>query len=234
MTTSEIANQLIIEQDESTDNTEFFNLIVSWIDDAVDEIADSHDWKLFKPIRQMSTVASQQVYALDEDVTNIRAIRFVDTDEPIDYIDEMTLTSIAEDFENLGKPRYWFFTTSTEGTEQLVKNIAFSPIPDAIYPLSLSLQVHPNIVPLTSSDDIPFRKETILAIKHRVRAYVLMNDKDYEGARFYLQAFYDKLEKMIARENKTPIGQMLVMQPRDLANQNDRRYARLDPSHFRN
>ncbi len=234
LTVNALALKILTEQDEASDNSEMVSLVETWIDDAVDEIASACNWKFFQQVDSLSTVVSQQAYALAQNVIDVRSIRFLDTDEPIDYMDIMTLTNIAENFENTGKPRYWFYLEPTPGTDELIKNIGFSPIPDAIYPLRLHVQVHPTTTILATADNVPFRKEVILAIKHRVRAYILMNDKDYEGARFYLQAFYDKLEKMIAMENKGPQAQMLVMQPRDLANQNDRRYARLDPSHFRN
>ena len=234
LTVNALALVLMREMDEATDNTELVSVVESWIDDAVDEIASAYDWKIFKQIDTLSTVASQSTYALSENVIDVRGIRFVDTDEPVDYSDEQNLFGVAEDLENLGKPRWWFYADTSTGTDEVVKNIRFSPIPDAIYSLTLSVQVHPSTTALITSSNIPFRKETILAIKNRVRAYKLMDDKDYEGATAYLQMFYKKLDDMIAKESKSPSAQILRMQPRDLHNQGDRRFARLDPSRFRN
>jgi hypothetical protein len=232
LTVNALARELLREQDEATDNSEMISVVESWIDDAIDEIADAYDWKFFQQVDSLVTVASQQAYALAENVVDIRSIRFIDTDEPIDYQDIMNLTNIAENFEIEGKPRFWFYLESTTGTNEQIKNIGFVPIPDAVYSLKLHVQVHPTTTALGTNDNIPFRKEMILAIKHRVRAYILMNDKDYEGARFYLQAFYNKLEEMKAKETRSPAAKYLVMQPRDLGSQSDRRFAGLDPSHF--
>ena len=234
MTVNELALVLMRETDEATDNTEMVTTVESWISDAVDEVAGAADWKLYKRTDSLTTTASDNTYSLEEDVKDVRSIRHVDTDEPIDYQDEASLAGVAEDFENTGKPRWWFFIEPTDGTEQLVKNIGFSPIPDDAYDIQINVNYHPLIQPLITSNNIPIRQEAIIAIKHRVRAYILMNDKDYEGAKMYLQMFYEKLKEMIAKENKTPSAQILRMQPRDLSNQNDRRNARLDPSHFRN
>lgn len=234
LTVNALALVLLREQDEATDNAEMVSTVEAWIDDAVDEIASAADWKFHQQVDTLNTVAAQQAYILGQNVVDIRSIRFTATDEPIEYADIMSLTNIAEDFELQGRPRWWFFLEPTAGTDELIKNIGFSPIPDAIYALTLSVKTHPTTTALLTGSNVPFRKEWILTIKHRVRAYMLMNDKDYEGARFYLQAFYDKLEKMIAIENKSPIGGTLVMQPRDLPNQDNRKYARLDPSHYRN
>lgn len=233
LTVNALALILLREQDEATDNTEMVSTVESWIDDAVDEIANAYEWKLFQQVDSLSTVASQQAYALAQDVIDIKSIRFTDTDEPIDYQDIMNLTNIAENFENTGKPRFWFYLEPTAGSNELIKNIGLSPIPDAIYPLKLHVQVHPTTTALATGDNIPFRKEMVLAIKHRVRAYILMNDKDYEGSKFYLQAFYAKLEEMKGMETRSPAAKYLIMQPRDLGSQSDRRFARLDPSHFR-
>lgn len=234
LTVNALALKILTEQDEATDNSEMVSLVETWIDDAVDEIASAYDWKIFKQLDTLATVASQQRYALNENVIDVRGIRFVDTDEPIDYCDEMSLFNTAQDFENEGKPRYWFFMEPTTGTDEIIKNIGFLPIPDAIYNLIVNVQVHPTTTALATGSNVPFRKEMILAIKHRVRAYILMNDKDYEGAQQYLQMFYNKLNEMIAKENRSPAAQILRLQPRDLGNQGDRRFAILDPSHFRN
>lgn len=234
LTVNALALALLKENDESSDNTEMVSLVETWIDDAVDEIAEALDSKFFQQVDTLSTVAAQQAYALNENVIDVRSIRFVDTDEPIDYMDRQTLTGIAENFENEGKPRYWFFLESTAGTDEQKRNIGFSPIPDAIYALELDVQVHPTTTVLGTSSNVPFRKEWIIAIKHRVRAYMLMDDKDYEGAKMYLQMFYEKLNEMKAKEVRSPQAKFLVMQPRDLGTQQDRRFARLDPSRFRN
>lgn len=234
LTVNALALVLMREMDEATDNTELVSVVESWIDDAVDEIAAAADWKIFKQLDTLATIASTSTYALSQDVIDVRSIRFVDTDEPIDYQDETSLFGVAEDLENLGKPRWWFYTNTSAGTDEVIKNIRFSPIPDAIYNLTLSVQVHPTTTALITSSNIPFRKETILAIKNRVRAYKMMDDKDYEGATAYLQMFYKQLDDMRSKENKSPSAQILRMQPRDLHNQGDRRFARLDPSRFRN
>lgn len=234
LTVNALALKILTEQDEATDNTEMVSLVETWIDDAVDEIASAYDWKFFKQLDTLATVASQQRYALTENVVDVRGIRFVDTDEPIDYQDEMTLFNTAQDFENEGKPRYWFYMETSAGTDENIKNIGFLPIPDAVYNLIVNVSVHPTTTALGTSSNIPFRKEFILAIKHRVRAYILMNDKDYEGAQQYLQMFYAKLNDMIAKENRSPAAQVLRLQTRDLPGQGDQRFARLDPSRFRN
>lgn len=234
LTVNALALVLLREQDEASDDTEMVSVVEAWIDDAVDEIASALKTKFFKKIATLNTVAAQRAYALSEDVIDIRSIRFIDTDEPIDYQDEMNLANIAENLENQGKPRWWYFTDNTNGTNEVKRNIAFAPIPSAIFNLELSEYVHPTTTALATGDNVPFRKEWILAIKHRVRAYILMSDKDYEGATKYLQMFYQKLEEMKADELKSPAAKLLVMQPRDLGQQNDRRFAKLDPSHFRN
>lgn len=233
LTVNALALRLMRENDEATDNTEVVSLYEEWIDDAIDEIASAHEWSVFKPIRTLSTVASTAIYDLDEDVTDIRAIRFVDTDEPIFYQDEMNLINVAANLENEGKPRNWFWVETLTGTNQEAKQIQLHPIPDAIYDLELSVRVHPTTTILGTSDAVPFRKEWILAIKHRVRAYALMNDKDYEGAKMYLDMFYDKLKAMIGNENSSPEANYLVMQPSDIP-RGDSRHPILDPSHFSN
>lgn len=235
MTINALALILIKENDEGSDNSEYVTVVEGWIDDAIDEVANFYEWKLFKRTDTINTVASTASYELSADVKDIRSIRFVDTDEPIDYVDEQRLAGIAENLENEGKPRFWYYgPTSDLGTDVPLKSINLVPIPDAIYELEANVNIHPSSAVLANTVSIPFQKESILAIKNRVRAYMLMDDKDYEGAKIYLQMFYKQMEDMKAKEIGNPSAKFLVMQPRDLGTQSDRRFARLDPSHFRN
>lgn len=237
MTVDALATSLLREQDEASDNAEMVTQCIDWISDAVDELSSACDWKIFKVIFPLNTAVATPTYSLHASVNDIRDIRFVDTDEPITYVDEPRLFGIAANLEEEGKPRNWFIDSqdddaSTAIPAQPVIKIRFHPIPDAIYPLMVSAQRHPIITPLVTTDAIPLRQEMLLAVKHRVRAYILANDKDYEGMNTYLQMWYDLVNKMIADETSKPGARMLVMQPRDVDESFSDRLVRLDPSHF--
>src|SRR5689334_21517991 len=109
MTVNELALTLIAEQDEASDNESFVTVVENWINDAIDEFASAHDWRLFKFTVALSTVASQSDYTISEDIREIRGIRFVDSDEEIQYIDPQRLYGVADDLEREGKPQFWFW-----------------------------------------------------------------------------------------------------------------------------
>lgn len=237
MTNNELALNLMREQDEATDNAEMVATVESWIADALDEFASAYDWRIFKGVVSKTLTASNPFLELDSDIIDVRGIRFVDTNEPIDYFDEQNLYRIAEDLETTGKPFAWFFADALEkaGTSnQKVYQLRFVFIPDANYAIELNVNKFPTLVSLASASEIPLRQEMLLAIKDRVRAYILMNDKDYEGANTYLQLFYARVEKMIAKENTQPSARMLRMEVSDISNSRTRHRPLLDPAHFRN
>lgn len=235
-TVNDLVTVLMREMDEATDNTEMVTTVVGWISDAVDEIASATDWTIFKTVFTTSLSTTVATLELAQNIKDVRDVRLIDTDETIDYCDEPILFSIAANLEELGKPRNWFYVDADDDAAenpQLV--MRFHPQPDSAYPVMISARKHPLTDPITStSTEIPFRQEMILAIKDRVRAYILANDKDYEGMNTYLQIFYNRVEKMVAQEDSKPGARLLVMQPRDLNNDTSHKYARLDPSHFGN
>jgi hypothetical protein len=182
----------------------------------------------------LNTVASQANYELTQDVMDIRNIRFTDTDETIDYIDEPRLYHVSSDLEEEGKPRVWFFNNADDdAAEQPQFVITFVPIPDAIYELQITAQKH-IIVPLVSANEIPLRQEMLLAVKNRVRAYILASDKDYEGSTTYLQMFYKQVDDMIKKESTRPAARHIRLQVTDIVGNTGRRSPILDPSHFSN
>lgn len=229
MTVNDLALVLMREQDEATDDANFVTVVETWIQDALDEFSSAAEWRLFRNTVVLPTVASQSTYALSANVREIRSIRFQDTNETIEYVDSPRLFSIAEDLENLGKPQFWFWKSSTVAADPIY-NIQLVPIPDGIYSLELLAVFHPTLSPLTSAL-IPLQQEMILALKYRVRAYLLARDKDYDGSNSNLQLFYGKVDQMMQREN-APKANNIRMQVRDISNSSDRRLARLDPDHF--
>jgi hypothetical protein len=235
VTVNDLAQNLMREQDEATDNTEMVDTVESWISDAVDELASACDWRIFKVIFPLSTVASQPDYELDAQYNDIRSIRFVDTDETIDYIDEPRLYHVSTDIEETGKPRVWFFNSADDDVGQQPQFvITLNPIPDAIYSLQVSAQKHPLIAPIGSTTDIPLRQEMLLAVKNRVRAYILASDKDYEGSTTHLQMFYKQVDDMIKKESTRPAARHVRLQVTDIVGNTGRRHPILDPSHFSN
>ena len=239
MTATDLATILMREMDESTDDDEMLTTVIGWISDALDEVSSACDWRIFKSIFPFSTQINVPTYDLDASLIDIRSIRFVDTDEPIHYKDDPRLHSMSINLEEVGKPRDWFFDSqdddpATPISAQPVIKIRFFPIPDAIYDLTISAQKHPIITPLTALQSIPLRQEMLLAVKDKVRYYICMDDKDYEGADRYKRDFDNRLLDMVAKEESKPGARELRMQVTDIAPSGMNQDVRFDPSHFHN
>jgi hypothetical protein len=232
MTINQLALALVKEQDESSDNTEFVSLVEDWIRDAIDEVSSVYEWRLFRKTVNIITIASQSEYDLPVGIREIRGIRHTIGDDPVEYVDAPRLYGVAEDLENLGKPLNWYWGNSTlEGTGVSL-TIRFDPVPDDAYSLDVQVIFMPLEAPIPVQF-IPFQNDIILCIKHRARAYILANDKDYDGAQMYLQMFFNKISELIGKET-SPSASNIRLQPRDISKQGSPRYARLDPTHFRN
>lgn len=230
MTIDAFAQSLMAEMDEATDNTDYLAVVKGWVEDACDEIASIHEWKLFRRTLTLNTVGGTATYQLPENIREIRAMRLKVTNEPIEYLDAPVLYSMAEDLENTGKPQYWWWESSAFVTNDVFLKIQLDPVPDAIYTVEYLGVLHP-LSAVTANVNIPYQRQMFLAIKNRVRAYMLQSDKDYEGASIARQDFLGILKELIDDEN-AKMANDIRLQPRDISNQRDRRLAKLDPNHF--
>lgn len=232
MTVNELALQLIKEQGESNDNTDYVSVVEQWINDALDEVYAASTWTFLRRVVNLATVGSQAVYDIGSDIRFVLAIRNIADETHIDFVDSPRLMWRGRDLEQTGQPRYWFYKDSQlDADNQQEFRIQFHPVPDSVYNLEVFGYVHPDYI--VSASHIPVFKEVILLIKNRVRAYMLADDKDYDGSDRALQMFVDGVEKLKAKDNKNPAAR-LKFAVRDIKNLDGyQRLAGLDPNHFR-
>lgn len=231
MTINDFALLMMREQDEASDNSELVDVFKTWTEDAIDELLAAHDWNILKRTKTFTTDTINSVYTLDQGIREIRAMRFKLTNEPIDYVDAPFLYSMAEDLEQVGKPEFWFFESSVFQSNDTQLKIQFNKIPDAAYVIEY-LGVIDLLSVVSSNINLPVQRGMFTALKHRVRAYSLNNDKDYEGEDRSKQDFFILVQRLVEKDNAKSAN-TARLQVRDISNTRDRKLARLDPNHFR-
>jgi hypothetical protein len=230
MTIEDFALLMIREQDESSLDSNYVEVVKGWTEDAIDELLLAHDWRELRRTKSFTTDTVNAIYTIDQGVREIRAMRFKDTNEPIQYLDADMLYSIAEDLEQVHKPQFWFWESSVFQSDDTQLKIQFNSIPDAAYEIEYLAIVDP--LSLTSANvNVPVQRQMFTALKHRVRAFIYEQDGNLEMATTYVQQFYGVINRLMDKDNaKSP--ENLRLQARDISHTRDRRLAHLDPNHF--
>lgn len=234
MLVSDLIKVLQREASETQDDTGYNNLVLSWVQDAITEFGNLTEWKYFQRVTPVTTVIGQRIYGLPVDHRDIRALLFpTGRLGSVDYFPLWRLKERSIDINETGTPRHWYFEdliNDPTPTNDKVLRIGLWPVPNAIINLSAHTQIDPAQIQLT--DIVPIPNGTIPAIKHKVRFYSAMDEKDSDAAIIHAQNFENEISRLLAREHKIAddvrtfsVTDIPVSRPRLVG---------LDPDHFRN
>lgn len=228
-TVNELALILMRENGEATDQTDRIAVVEQWISDAVSELASLSEWKFFQKEYTLTTVIGTSTYEIPAEALDLKYIRDPINDERIEYCDPEHLVQVGFDIDQQARPRYWWYQNANLATEDLPLVVKFSPVPDIIYNFEAPYYFHPG--ELETTDLIPVPRDKFLVVKNMVRAKFFLYEKELEMYQLQMR----EVEKgMIAALNsdRKKHARELVMQIRDIPSTGNRRFARLDPSHY--
>jgi len=225
ITVSDLATSLLQEQSEALDDTDYFNTVVGWINDACADISGSHDWRFLKRTFNIPTAPGVSEYSLQfNDIKDVRSIQNLSTLQYIGYRDDVRIIHNSIDMTLPGEPVFWWFSKAVDDQQY----IQLWKVPTTV--VNLEVRCHKLNTALVSASNMPFQSEFILLIKDRVRAYMLEDDKDYDGCDRKMQQYQARLEDLKGKEVKKNAAYRR-MQRRDVS----ARYpdlAQLPPDHF--
>ena len=230
MTIEQFALIMIRDQNEDSSDADLLDVVKVWVEDAIDELLAYHDWDTLRRTKTFTTDTVTSVYTLEAGVREIRAMRFKDTNEPIQYLDDPVLYSIAEDLEQKRKPQFWFYESSAFVTDQVFLKIQLDSIPDSPYVIEYAATIDP-LSETSVNINIPVQRQMFQALKHRVKAFFYEQDREVELMTTSLQQFYAAMNRAMEKDN-VKADNNLRLQVRDISNTKDRRLAHLDPNHF--
>lgn len=229
MTTEDFALMIIREQDESSLDADYLAVVKEWTEEGIDELLLAHDWKELRRTKTITGVVGNNVYTLDEGVREVRAMRFQDTNEPVQYLDAELLYTLAENLEQQKKPEYWFWESSVFDTNDVKLKVQFNSKFDSAYIIEYLAVVDP--LSLTAPNiNMPVQRQMFSAIKDFVRSKIYEQDGNDIQSQKYLQKFYGTLNKLLDKDNSKSANN-LRLQPRDISHSKEK-LAHLDPNHF--
>lgn len=233
-TVNGLALEMIRAHGENSGDADYVLTVEQWVRDALDELGLETNWRIFQDDATLATVASQATYSLPFNVRDIRYIRDPATETDLVYYEKARLSMLNMDLENVSRPQFWYYNEMALDTvpnpDEYVYQIGLHPIPDAIYTYMVGYQINPS--GLLTSSIIPVVGDILFCLKSGIRAYMYLDDENYEGYMAWRTQFLTQITKLRIRDNNK-INDKPTLQNRDLSNRTERRLARLDPNHFR-
>lgn len=234
MLVSEFITTLQREASEAQDDTGFNNLVLSWVKDAITEFCNETEWKYFQNTSILTTTATVRTYALPLYANDIRGIEYPNNGGKLDYVPFASLQgSNSSIIGTTGRPTHWYLEGIDDDqvvlTEKSIQ-IGLFPVPNSTINFVVFQENDPSALLLT--DLMPVTNQAILALKHRVRYYFAMNDKDAASARMHDRLYEKEKENLQYKEHKKTDSRM-QMKENDVSRRSRGRFWR-DPNHFHN
>lgn len=222
----------MLELDVQADVQGFTTQFENWINEALSQIASRANWRFFQLTTPLNTQVALAVYPLPVGVKEIRQMRHILTNEPVEFTDQPTLAFHGIDLEQQDKPRAWMTEGSTvDGSGNVQYTIRLWPVPNAIYNLEFTALTHPGNI--ASGAHLPVQPQYIEVIRDRVRAFHWARLKEWEGSNAHYVRFRDNLNNLVEREERK-YARRSRLRRRDISRGAFPDRALLDPNHFNN
>jgi hypothetical protein len=230
-TPNSLAIEILQNMEKSTDDAGFVQRVEKRVNDALDNIAITTNYNMFKTRSSFSTAAATAVYQLPAGGRDIEQLRYTDTGEPIWLWGTQEAARYMAKLEDSGRARVWIEDGILVSGVNVLYQFRLAPVPDSVLTVERTYYFHPSEV--ATSTVIPVMEQFIPLIRYYVKAelYELdgMLDRAKEQRNIY-QNLVDKLEK---RENRK-IAATTQQRWNDLPSGGGRAQAIFDPSHFKN
>jgi hypothetical protein len=222
---------ILQDMEKATDDTGFVQRVEKRINDALDEIAVSTNYNMFRTRSTFSTVVGTVVYQLPVGGRDIEQLRYIDTGEPLWLWGTQEAARYMAKLEDSGRARVWIEDGILVVGADVRYQFRLAPKPDSVLQIEQSYYFHPSEV--GTATVVPVLEQYIPLIRHYVKAnlYELdgMLDRAQEQRRMY-DALLDKLEK----REKRKVAATSQQRWNDLPRGGGMAQAIFDPSHFKN
>jgi hypothetical protein len=234
MLVSEFIRTIQRDASETQDDTGYNNLCLSWLQDAITELANETTWKHFQASQLMSTIPNERIYDLMLNHLDIRAIISGDGNKRIQYMSLNILRARRLNLFQTGTPKYFYFedvlNENVDSPTDVVIRIGMYPVPTVVEDYQIFTELTP--ASLSTSSILPVTNNLIPCLKHKMRYYIAMDDEDGDAATIHLQ-LYQNAVNLLKQKEHTIQSANLVLVDNDIPSYRGR-FAQFDPDHFHN
>lgn len=230
-TPNSLALEILEEMERATDDAEYVARVEKRVNDALDEIAVSTDYNMFRTRSTFNTVASQAQYQLPAGGREIIQLRYTDTGEPLWHWTIQEAARRGFKLEDEGRARTWLEDGNLVSGSNVLYQFRLAPVPEEVLEIEQEYFYHPSEV--ATSTVIPIQDQFLPLVRHWVRASLLRLYQQYDQAEME-QRQYDKLLDGLIKREKRKVAANTSLKACDIRRDGGRPQAQFDPSHFDN
>jgi hypothetical protein len=217
--------------EKSTDDAGFVSRVEKRINDALDEIAITTNYNMFRTRDTFSTVAGTAVYQLPTGGRDIEQLRYTDTGQPLWLWGTQEAARAMAMLEESGRARVWIEDGILVSGSDVLYQFRLAPVPDEALEIEQYYYFHPSEV--TTAQVIPVLEQFLPLIRRYVKAELYELDGMLDRAQEQRKLYNALLSNLAVRE-KRKVNAVTQQQYNDLPRGGGRPQAQFDPAHYNN
>lgn len=230
-TPNSLAIEILQNMEKSTDDAGFVQRVEKRVNDALDNIAITTNYNMFKTRAPFNTVATVATYQLPAGGRDIDQLRYTDTGQPIWMWGTQEAARCLAKLEDPGRAAVWIEDGILVSGANVLYQFRLAPVPDSILQIEQTYYFHPSEV--AASTVIPVLEQFIPLIRYYVKAELFELDGMLDRAKEQRDV-YGKLVDRLEKREKRKVATASRQRYNDLPRGGGRAQAIFDPSHYRN
>lgn len=222
---------ILQQMEKATDDAGFVSRVERRINDALDEIAITTNYNMFKTRASFNTVAGTAVYQLPVGGRDIEQLRYTDTGAPLWLWSAQEAARFGAMLENDGRAMVWLEDGILVSGSDVLYQFRLAPVPDEALEIEQYYYFHPSEV--GTATVIPILEQFLPLIRRYVKADLYELDGMLDRAREQ-RGIYNALLGKLERREKRKVNASTRMAHNDLRRGEGRAQPIFDPAHFDN
>ena len=230
-TPNSLAIEILQSMEKATDDASFVSRVEKRVNNALDDIAITTNYNMFKTRSTFTTTSTVSVYQLPAGGRDIDQLRYTDTGEPIWLWGTQEAARYMAKLEDTGRARVWIEDGILVSGSDVLYQFRLSPVPTSTLTVERTYYFHPSEV--GTATVIPVLEQFISLIRYYVKGELYELDGMLDRAKEQ-RNLYQNLVSKLERREKRKIAATSQQRWNDLPSGGGRAQAIFDPSHFKN
>lgn len=230
-TPNSLAVEILQNMEKATDDAGFVQRVEKRVNDALDNIAITTNYNMFKTRSTFNTAAGTSVYQLPAGGRDIEQLRYTDNGSPIWLWGTQEAARYMAKLEDSGRAAVWIEDGILVSGSNVLYQFRLAPVPNSVLTIERSYYFHPSDV--ATATVIPVMEQFIPLIRYYVKAELYELDGMLDRAKEQ-RGIYDKLVDKLEKREKRKVAAISQQGWNDLPRGGGRAQAIFDPAHYKN
>jgi hypothetical protein len=222
---------ILQELEKATDDAGFVSRVERRINNALDEIAITTNYNMFRTRSTFNTAAGTSTYLLPVGGRDVEQLRYTENGQPLWLWTAQEAARYGALLEESGRATVWLEDGILVSGSDVRYQFRLAPVPDSVLAIEQYYYFHPSEV--GTATVIPVLEQFLPLIRHYVKADLYELDGMLDRAREQ-RNLYDKLLTGLEKREKRKVAASTSQRYNDLRRDGGIPQAIFDPAHYKN